>query len=77
MVPEVAAAPLIAVGALVEIRAGRSLDVPLYWQHWALRTPTLDDLTERVVRAAAAALRPVRRHGPPATAGRAAGGDRG
>ena len=30
-------------------RAGRHLDVPLYWQHWALRTPTLDDLTERVV----------------------------
>ena len=49
---------------LVEIRAGRNLDVPLYWQHWALRTPTLDDLTERVVRAAAAALRPVRRTGP-------------
>lgn len=69
MVPEVAAAPLIAAGALVEIRTGRHLDVPLYWQHWALRTPTLDDLTERVVRAAAKALRPVRRHGPPSTAG--------
>jgi LysR family transcriptional regulator (chromosome initiation inhibitor) len=26
--------------------------VPLYWQHWALRTPTLDDLTERVLVAA-------------------------
>lgn len=70
MVPEVAAAERIAAGALVEIRAGRHLDVPLYWQHWALRTPTLDDLTERVVQAASAALRPVRRHGPPATAGR-------
>jgi len=69
MVPEVAAAERIAAGALVEIRAGRHLDVPLYWQHWALRTPTLDDLTERVVRAAATALRPVRRHGPPSTAG--------
>ena len=68
MVPEVAAAERIAAGALVEIRAGRHLDVPLYWQHWALRTPTLDDLTERVVRAAAAALRPVRRHGPPVDA---------
>ena len=69
MVPEVAASERIAAGALVEIRAGRHLDVPLYWQHWALRTPTLDDLTERVVRAAAKALRPVRRHGPPSTAG--------
>ena len=68
MVPETAATDLLASGALVEIRPGRSLDVPLYWQHWALRTPTLDDLTERVVQAASAALRPVRRHGPPATA---------
>ena len=66
MVPEVAAREALERGTLVEVRAGRTLDVPLYWQHWALRTPTLDDLTERVVRAAAVALRPVRRHGPPA-----------
>ncbi|MEZ0449066.1 LysR family transcriptional regulator ArgP [Cellulomonas sp. ICMP 17802] len=65
MVPEAAATERIAAGALVEVRPGRNLDVPLYWQHWALRTPTLDDLTERVVRAASAALRPVPRHGPP------------
>ena len=45
-------ASAIAAGALVEIRPGRHLDVPLYWQHWALRTPTLDDLTDRVVAAA-------------------------
>jgi LysR family transcriptional regulator (chromosome initiation inhibitor) len=70
MVPEVVAVERIAAGAVVELRAGRHLDVPLYWQHWALRTPTLDDLTERVVHAASEALRPVRRHGPPATAGR-------
>ena len=68
MVPEVAARDGLERGTLVEVRAGRNLDVPLYWQHWALRTPTLDDLTDRVVRAAAAALRPVRRHGPPAAA---------
>ena len=66
MVPEVAAREAIERGSLVEVRAGRTLDVPLYWQHWALRTPTLDDLTDRVVRAATVALRPVRRHGPPA-----------
>ena len=52
MVPEVAAASAHRAPA----RSSRSgpagtLDVPLYWQHWALRTPTLDDLTERVVRA--------------------------
>ncbi|WP_019136362.1 LysR family transcriptional regulator ArgP [Cellulomonas massiliensis] len=44
---------LLASGALVDLAPGRVLDVPLHWQHWALRTPTLDDLTERVVRAAA------------------------
>lgn len=66
MVPEVAAREAIDRGSLVEVRAGKTLDVPLYWQHWALRTPTLDDLTDRVVRAASVALRPVRRHGPPA-----------
>jgi len=66
MVPAAAAADGLARGSLVELRAGRHLDVPLYWQHWALRTPTLDDLTDRVVRAAAAALRPVAPHGPAA-----------
>ena len=71
MVPEVAAAERIAAGALVEIRAGRHLDVPLYWQHWALRTPTLDDLTERVVRAAVGgAAAGAHGTGRPSTAGR-------
>lgn len=44
---------LLASGAVVDLAPGRVLDVPLHWQHWALRTATLDDLTERVVRAAA------------------------
>ncbi len=57
MVPEAAAAGPLAAGTLVELAPEPWLDVPLYWQHWALRTATLDDLTERVVRAAAAALR--------------------
>lgn len=52
MVPEQAAADEVASGALVDLAPGRRLDVPLYWQHWALRTPTLDDLTERVLDAA-------------------------
>lgn len=57
MVPEVAAAGPLADGTLVELVPEPFWDVPLYWQHWALRTATLDDLTARVVRAAAAALR--------------------
>lgn len=52
MVPEQAAAGPLADGSLVELEPGRWLDVPLFWQHWSLRTPTLDDLTARVVAAA-------------------------
>ncbi len=55
---DAAVADDLASGALVELAPGRPLDVPLYWQHWALRTPALDDLTARVERAAGAALRP-------------------
>lgn len=56
MASEQVAADGLANGALVELAPGEVLDVPLYWQHWALRTPTLDDLTERVTRAAAGSL---------------------
>ncbi|WP_273653908.1 LysR family transcriptional regulator ArgP [Cellulomonas fimi] len=52
MVPEQAATAERAAGALVDVAPGRWLDVPLFWQHWALRTPMLDDLTDRVLRAA-------------------------
>ncbi|MDC7120698.1 LysR family transcriptional regulator ArgP [Cellulomonas fimi] len=54
MVPEQAAAAERDAGALVDVAPGRWLDVPLFWQHWALRTPTLDDLTARVLAAARA-----------------------
>jgi LysR family transcriptional regulator, chromosome initiation inhibitor len=57
MASEQVAADGLARGTLVDLAPGRVLDVPLYWQHWALRTPTLDDLTARVVRAAAGPLR--------------------
>jgi len=57
MAPEAAAADALAAGTLVELVPGRWLDVPLYWQHWSLRTPTLDDLTARVATAAATTLR--------------------
>jgi LysR family transcriptional regulator (chromosome initiation inhibitor) len=44
-------------GALVELVPGRSLAVPLYWQHTRLQVPMLNRLTEAVVRAAREALR--------------------
>jgi LysR family transcriptional regulator, chromosome initiation inhibitor len=44
-------------GALVELVPGRSLAVPLYWQHTRLQVPMLGRLTQAVVRAAQVALR--------------------
>jgi LysR family transcriptional regulator (chromosome initiation inhibitor) len=59
MVPEQEADAHEAAGTLVDLAPGRWLDVPLHWQRWSVRTPTLDDLTARVVEAAQS-LRPVR-----------------
>jgi LysR family transcriptional regulator (chromosome initiation inhibitor) len=64
MVPETAAAAPVADGALVVLHPD-GLDVPLYWQHWRIDSVTLADLTDRVVRAAAAALRQPPRFDPP------------
>jgi LysR family transcriptional regulator, chromosome initiation inhibitor len=44
-------------GALVELVPGRTLAVPLYWQHTRLQVPMLSRLTEAVVKAAKDALR--------------------
>lgn len=43
--------------ALVDISPGRHVDVPLYWQHWKLRSPVLDALTAAVRAAADSVLR--------------------
>lgn len=56
MLPEVVARPEIAAGRLVRIEPDRSLDVPLHWQRWRLRSPVLADLTDRVVAAARTSL---------------------
>jgi LysR family transcriptional regulator (chromosome initiation inhibitor) len=56
MLPEVVARPEVAAGRLERVGGGRTLDVPLHWQRWRLRSPVLADLTERVVQAAAAVL---------------------
>ena len=39
-------------GALVELVPGRSLAVPLYWQHTRLQVPMLGRLTRAVAEAA-------------------------
>lgn len=58
MLPESMARDPLADGRLVEFAPGRHLDVPLYWQRWKLESPLLADLTDAVVAAAAAQLRP-------------------
>jgi len=52
MVPEPEADAHADAGTLVDLVPGAGLDVPLYWQRWSVRTPSLDDLTARVVQAA-------------------------
>jgi len=44
-------------GSLVELVPGRTLAIPLYWQHTRLQVPVLSRLTRAVVRAARAGLR--------------------
>jgi len=59
-VPEVAAQEALAAGRLVDLAPGRSLDVPLHWQRWKVDAAVLAALTERVLEAASAGLRPGR-----------------
>jgi len=48
-----------APGTFVELApGGPGIAVPLYWQQWNLRSPTLDAVASAVVGAARTALRP-------------------
>lgn len=64
MVSEQEADRLAPAGSLVDLVPGAWLDVPLWWQRWAIRTRALDQLSDRVVAVARAALRPVPGPGP-------------
>lgn len=57
MVPEAAAAPGLASGALVRLAPEGRLDVPLHWQHWRLDAPALEEVTRRVRDVARSSLR--------------------
>jgi LysR family transcriptional regulator (chromosome initiation inhibitor) len=57
MLVEHEARPHLEAGRLVEIRPGRHLDVPLYWQRWRIASTALETLTAAVRTAAAQALR--------------------
>lgn len=56
MFTDVPARAEAASGQLVLLDPDRYLDVPLYWQHWRLRTSVLEELTASVRRVAASAL---------------------
>lgn len=57
MMPEHFVNDALAAGELAEIAPGHTLDLPLYWHRWRLKSPALDALSAAVRRAAANALR--------------------
>lgn len=57
MAPESMLAKAFAEGRLKPIAANRWLDVPLYWQHWSIRSHTLSTVTDTLLDAARKGLR--------------------
>lgn len=57
MAPESMLGQPFAAGTLEAIVPGRWLDVPLYWQHWSIRSATLWTVTAMLLRAARQGLR--------------------
>lgn len=57
MAPESMLEKPFADGTLKAIAPKRWLDVPLYWQHWSIRSVTLSTVTETLLRAAQLGLR--------------------
>jgi LysR family transcriptional regulator (chromosome initiation inhibitor) len=56
MLPDDQADDLLADGRLVALDTEHPIDVPLYWQQWALDSPSLASIADAVGRAAAARL---------------------
>lgn len=57
MAPESMLQRPLAEGAVRALEPGRWLDVPLYWQHWSIRSATLSYVTDALIAAAAQGLR--------------------
>jgi LysR family transcriptional regulator, chromosome initiation inhibitor len=55
--PEVLIAPALQAKRIVNVDPARWLDVPLYWQHAAVRSSTLQQIGQALRKSAAAALR--------------------
>ncbi|QIM19453.1 LysR family transcriptional regulator ArgP [Leucobacter coleopterorum] len=56
MVPRLQGVPCLEAGSLVALGSGNSIDLPLYWQRWNLRSPVLDRLSVIIAEEAAKAL---------------------
>jgi LysR family transcriptional regulator (chromosome initiation inhibitor) len=59
MNPELLAAAHVKSKRLIDLAAGRWLDVPLFWQQWGLASDSLDKLAAALTARAAASLRPM------------------
>ncbi|MDV9041216.1 LysR family transcriptional regulator ArgP [Stenotrophomonas sp. RAC2] len=57
MAPETLVAPAVRAGRVVILEPRRWLDVPLYWQHAAVRSSTLQHITQALRTAASGTLR--------------------
>ena len=57
MNPELLAAAHVKSKRLIDLAAGRWLDVPLYWQQWGLASDSLDKLAAALSARAAVSLR--------------------
>lgn len=66
LAPDGLAAPALADGRLVTLDASHSLDVPLYWQYAAVRSPTLQSISAALRTAASAVLLPLPGRSAPA-----------
>lgn len=58
MLPKAQAEPLLQAGAIMLLNSNQFVDVPLYWQQWALDSPALTAIAEAVATAATYALEP-------------------
>ena len=56
MAPAAMLAAPLASGVVQTLAPERWLDVPMYWQHWTIRSPALNLLTEALLRAATTGL---------------------
>ena len=52
VLPDLQAGPLLADGSLVLLDAGRTVDVPLFWQQWRVELPALSRVAEALAGAA-------------------------